>query len=378
MGYGYPLYYTEPPSNLPLAYRKKGISIGDVGFIRPDGSFTFIFNMCTPCNGTAQEVNCFGVPRDFVPFQLDPRQIERIHDKYPKGSNLNTGTSTTTSAATPFCTCSSTSISFETAFLTVPDGAMGEDYCDIASIRSYSIKHAESWYEFINGHLGFEAPNGSLYVVTGCDKSSKWMIATDEESSSSLLLSTLTVEAGGRMIYSHSSFKMGSAVVRSSASSGLDDGMKQLQNQCLFVRGFKVMLREELNAWGKLGARVRSIPSHIGLLRTQPARFPRTLSARKDWISRLRNAFGLAEKLDSAEEIHPYAAYHPLDRINEYLLKQTQARVAITHESDWWPLSPGATLASGDGMLRRLITLYTPSLELGSYSNFSRVIGSAF
>ena len=342
------------PRNLPLAYRRKGISIGDVGDIRPDSSFTFAFNMLTPCAGTAQEVNCFGVPEDFVPLQLDPQLIELTRNKHPKGSNLNTGTSTTTTAASPFCTSTSTFISFETAFLTIPDGAMGEDYCDIAAIRSYSIKHAESWYEFINGKLGCEAPNGSLYVVTGCDKSSKWMIATDEKGPSSLLLSTMTVEAGGRVIYSGSSSETSGAVIRSSVPSDLGDGMEPPQNQCLFVRGFQVMLREDLNAWGKLVARVRSITSHIGLLRTRSARFPCTLSRKTGWTSRLRHPFSRTEEHDSAAEIDPYIvrvccamamqreidgllpqqAYHPLDRINEYLLEQVRSSLTVFAVAD--------------------------------------------
>ncbi|KZP25741.1 hypothetical protein FIBSPDRAFT_380284 [Athelia psychrophila] len=31
--------------------------------------------------------------------------------------------------------------------------------------------------KFINGHLGFEARNGSVYFVSGCDKATTWGIA---------------------------------------------------------------------------------------------------------------------------------------------------------------------------------------------------------
>ncbi|KZP06398.1 hypothetical protein FIBSPDRAFT_1001936, partial [Athelia psychrophila] len=83
----------------------------------------------------------------------------------------------------------------ESALLTMPHGAIGEDYNRTKDIRTYSIENAPSWYAFINGTLRREAPNGSLYVVTGCDKSATWGIVTNAENSSSSSLSlTFTVK----------------------------------------------------------------------------------------------------------------------------------------------------------------------------------------
>ncbi|KAF8335281.1 hypothetical protein F5887DRAFT_614478, partial [Amanita rubescens] len=47
-GVGYPLYMPSPSKSLPLAYQKKGISVGDVGIITPNGGFDFLFNACQP------------------------------------------------------------------------------------------------------------------------------------------------------------------------------------------------------------------------------------------------------------------------------------------------------------------------------------------
>jgi hypothetical protein len=44
--HGYPLYRSEPDHGLPSAYRAKGVSIGDVGIIAPEGYFDFLFNIC--------------------------------------------------------------------------------------------------------------------------------------------------------------------------------------------------------------------------------------------------------------------------------------------------------------------------------------------
>ena len=48
---GYPLYCPELPDRRNVgayyeAYRSKGIDIGDVGIITPDGDFDFLFNIC--------------------------------------------------------------------------------------------------------------------------------------------------------------------------------------------------------------------------------------------------------------------------------------------------------------------------------------------
>lgn len=45
-GVGYPLYVPTSSRNLPLAYRKHGIRIGDVGAITSNGTFDFLFNVC--------------------------------------------------------------------------------------------------------------------------------------------------------------------------------------------------------------------------------------------------------------------------------------------------------------------------------------------
>ena len=60
--HGYPLYRPEPNRGLPIEYRKKGVRIGDVGRITPDGSFDFLFNIDS---SQANSVNPPILPRDF-------------------------------------------------------------------------------------------------------------------------------------------------------------------------------------------------------------------------------------------------------------------------------------------------------------------------
>lgn len=85
--HGYPMYYPEPLDNLLLEYRKRGVGIlGDVGIIKPDGSFEFAFNIFIPRAESDREINCFGVPDDFFPMQLDRQLVASNHNKHAKGS----------------------------------------------------------------------------------------------------------------------------------------------------------------------------------------------------------------------------------------------------------------------------------------------------
>lgn len=134
----------------------------------------------------------------------------------------------------------------------------------MAAIRSYSITNANSWYTFINLSLGREAPNGSLYIVTGCDKSTAWGIATVGEASSSqsFPLQFTAIKATIGASYSCSWSSTCGAVTRSSAPSDLGPNVVQPQNQCLFVRGYKIMVREGIAAKLKPTGRAESIVGH--------------------------------------------------------------------------------------------------------------------
>ena len=60
----------------------------------------------------------------------------------------------------------------------MPRGAYHEDLKNITRFRDYAVAHAESWYEYANGFCGREIGNGELHMVTGCDKTAAWGIAT--------------------------------------------------------------------------------------------------------------------------------------------------------------------------------------------------------
>ncbi|KZP19478.1 hypothetical protein FIBSPDRAFT_561886 [Athelia psychrophila] len=393
----YPMYYPEPLDNLPLEYRRRGVGIGDVGIIKPDGSFEFAFNIFIPWAESDREINCFGVPDGFVPMQLGRQPVASNQNKHAEGSvimsncekskdasgSIGVGDGFAPSAPAGTIGFDITSSSSETAVLTVPDGALGEDYYNKKAIRKFAITHALSWYEFINVELGREAPNGSLYVVTGCDRSTAWGIATVEKYSSSGSLSLQFTAIKGQLSasYSCSWSTTPGAVSRHSIAAedfALGPDVKQPQNQCLFVRGYKVMVREGLMALQSPSELVaaESITDHSksdSLLRQKDRSFPGTASGSKSWLSRIAGYQGggksnreSADGWSAEKELDPHVgAYHPLDSINSYLLDQTQAQIAITHESDWWALSPDETTPNESEIISRLATHYALSIESG-------------
>lgn len=83
---GYPLWYPELSSTLPDAYLEKGISIGDVGTITPDGSFDFLFNICEAGDGP---VNCNDVPSGFAPLSLREREKNRFPNMQGPGAIIS-------------------------------------------------------------------------------------------------------------------------------------------------------------------------------------------------------------------------------------------------------------------------------------------------
>jgi len=61
----------------------------------------------------------------------------------------------------------------EGGILVLPDGASREDFAPSPSLLKYIEDNALDWYPYVDKNLRGEAeafPNGSLYLITGCDK----------------------------------------------------------------------------------------------------------------------------------------------------------------------------------------------------------------
>ncbi|KAF7982336.1 hypothetical protein HWV62_29046 [Athelia sp. TMB] len=380
MKYGFPLYYPEPPDNLPLELRMRGVSIGDVGVLKADESkFHFAFNIfapgpprtddttaaapTTPMNEADRTINYRGVPDDFVPLQFNTEDVQRMQNKHARKSelmsegvekhsgsanvNVSISDGSTSSIAGFTMGYNVSSSKSESAVLTMPHGAMSEDYENTAAIRTYCLKNAVSWYRFINETLGRDALNGSVYVVTGCDKSKAWGIATTGESSSS---QSLSLQFNAKFIAASAGYECswsstGRSVQRVSRSpTDLAPGVKQPENQCLFIRGYKVMLREGLVVLRNRSetAEVENITSFsdvASLLRTKGNSFPGASNQNKSLFGRLGTSFGggkakgvLADSGSSTNELDSHVDGNTLANKDD-ILGRLLGRYALSEES---------------------------------------------
>ncbi|KZP02705.1 hypothetical protein FIBSPDRAFT_808465, partial [Athelia psychrophila] len=233
---GYPLFIPEPSNTRSPVFWNRGVSIGDVGILTRNGSFQFVFNIFCPAD---DPINYLGVPVGFHNLTWDDQDITRVPNKHANKSELKTGgiykktvdvslnANAKNSGLIPTAEFTMgynvAKSSSGSALLVLPDGAMGEDYNRIEDIRTYSKHNGLSWYEYINGYLGLEASNGSLHVVTGCDKSTTWGIATVLENTSDDFSLQFDASVGMRNSYSYSWHTTGWAILRSGPDLALDD-----------------------------------------------------------------------------------------------------------------------------------------------------------
>ncbi len=98
--------------------------------------------------------------------------------------------------------CSST----RAAILVLPDGGERHDSRHPGLLRRYASENAHHWYQYFNGEQGMEIRNGSLYLVTGCDKCYSWGTAcfhcpSDTRSVCLRFLMAGVGEVGGRIAH---------------------------------------------------------------------------------------------------------------------------------------------------------------------------------
>lgn len=135
----------------------------------------------------------------------------------------------------------------EGAVLVLPKGATVYEARNRESFRIHASRHALTWYKYML-NAGMNISNGSLYFITECTKSVNWGIAVfyaRPKDNDSL-----------RFIFDGDSYRWdsrGKVEARvgpnsESADMTVSDGGKL--NQCVFLRGYKIMLRSDV--WNKL------------------------------------------------------------------------------------------------------------------------------
>ncbi|KAJ7017402.1 hypothetical protein C8F04DRAFT_468212 [Mycena alexandri] len=143
---GFPLYVPDPPQNLPAAYRKKGVAIGDVGRVTPEGIFDFFFNIYLSAD---HPVNDNDVPENFYPL-LPYASKDVVTLTYNPGDYVSTSSVQKLALHPPLDEFPGGDFVFscdapQGAILALPHGGHLEKLENLETIRAYVATHAESW-----------------------------------------------------------------------------------------------------------------------------------------------------------------------------------------------------------------------------------------
>ncbi|KAH9032626.1 hypothetical protein EDB84DRAFT_1561900 [Lactarius hengduanensis] len=233
--FGYALWEPDPGELYPP------VEVGDVGFIR-QGKFHRLFNALLPENHESHQ--SFGVPERFEPLRLSvPNHIDR-GALYPNnfcsyGVSVESGGSDVFAVAPP--TPDSAEVSFSCtrkhgAALSLPVVARREDTISQAHFGTWIIKHIDSWFAFSQRHgLGVEMED--IVLVTGCHRTRSWSNIAFYESQADSRIS-LSVQAPGVGTTVH--WRVLSQRIHGAVLSHGPSGENLPENQCLFIRGFRV------------------------------------------------------------------------------------------------------------------------------------------
>ncbi|KAK0196278.1 hypothetical protein F5146DRAFT_976150 [Armillaria mellea] len=371
LGHGFPLWFPDMDSNLPPSYRVAGTRVGDLGYITDDGGFAYLFNVCAPANDAINEGR---VPPNFQPLVVPHPSVRTWQETHPRPSALTTShvqqTTIELEASTQWSIASGIGggVSFEfscstrTAILVLPDGGELHDSRHPGLLRRYASENAHHWYQYFNDEQGMEIRNGSLYLVTGCDKYPSWGTAcfhcpSDARSVSLRFLMAGVGEVGGRI--SHR-WEVQVGVHRRNHQH---DASSDPANQTIFLRGFSISVRENptilQRMFGKSAVElfksdssnmkgppiISSIPysgentmgSIVPDTSTRDVGIYRGSAANNDYAYANVSDF----YIDSSEtytEGFPKReqVFNPSAKINEYMLQNCPtAHVAITHDEQW-------------------------------------------
>ncbi|KAJ7930891.1 hypothetical protein B0H13DRAFT_876340 [Mycena leptocephala] len=337
---GFPLYVPGPQINLPENYRRKGVAIGDVGTVTPDGDFDFFFNIYLPADDPINE----NIPEDFVPLS-HYKSVDVHHRHFEPGDyvasrsiqEINGDFSSGDPGGEFVFSCEGPT----GAILALPYGSHQVKLRDLATMRRYATKHAESWYRYANETRGRELVNGSLYLVSGWEKTASWGMALfhDISPQNEFELSfrpTTDAEAGYKYRWQGTRFH------HKHVDLPPVDGTPP--NQTTFIHAFAISLGEGIR--GKLFGAVELCP----LVDSPPTAGQSgrgfvpfgSQSSLFSWSFSIFRGGDQSEGRQCAENgIISDAApipkvFHPSQIIHEHILREVpQARVVITHDDDW-------------------------------------------
>ena len=145
----------------------------------------------------------------------------------------------------------------EGSILVMPNGAYHEDLLNLEKFLSVKSKDIEEWYRFAIGACGRRIKNGQLRLVTGCDKTNSWGIATYSDLRGPTTLSLAADRLQPLVEYTwnyegrvRANLKAGPKFEESLDAAGREEYPQDTRNQCTFLRSFTFTLAEDV--WKKM------------------------------------------------------------------------------------------------------------------------------
>lgn len=332
---------------LPFAYRKRGISVGDVGMVTEDGSFDFLFNICS----SRSHANPSLLPDNFELVQSDDFSVRQY---LQPETHLFSDSVDQSSDSPPSYRCSGR----EGAVLELPKGATLYEAKNKYPFRDLAARHAYHWYKYMIINKSRDAPNGSLYVVTGCVKAKHWGIAVFDRPSAPQDYLQFIADDPGQNQDAQQTFnwkRIGAVITKIGPNSqDVDTADDEEPNQCLFLRGYRVMIRQPI--WEML---MRGETMSDGAAAS-------TSEDETPWGSdsaaTLKNE---SERVMLKENFSP-PLLHPSDPINTMLLQsEVRAKVALTHDDVWCAILPDKFASSDkvDELRKNVSESYSHSVD---------------
>ena len=139
----------------------------------------------------------------------------------------------------------------------MPNGAYHEDLLNFQDFNAIASQNAEEWYRFAIGTCGRDIKNGQLRLVTGCDKTNSWGIATysDLRGPATLSLAADSTQPPVEYTWNYegrvtANLKAGPKSEESLDSAGREEYPPDTRNQCTFLRSFTFTLAN--NVWKEM------------------------------------------------------------------------------------------------------------------------------
>ncbi|KIL63053.1 hypothetical protein M378DRAFT_732563 [Amanita muscaria Koide BX008] len=340
---GYPLYEPQPFSELSTEYLRHGVNVGDVGFVRGDGVFDFLFNVCPTKNGLINPPNL----SDGFSLETAEHSATRAARALPRKTCLFQSPTTRTKSGEYVCEGS------EGAILELPEGAIQEEATNIRPFEKLAARHGVQWYEYTMAR-GRKISNGSLYLITSFTKCAQWGIAVFDRPC--VPGQGLRFDKKRSLPFGKSTSKYhwkGSPAFPTKIS---DFNQGDSQNQCVFLRGYKIMIRPDIfddlcndQPHGS-GPAMLSSSSRAGSISVTRTRATRVRGGGgSDPMSKRLTDGGLLSwtkmsSMTKSDEVVLHANFnsspvHPSDLINAALLSQNPgAKVSLTHDNVWCDL----------------------------------------